>query len=356
LAVAGVGIAILSYVHVRRVLRQRWAKQQLELWSKDGPYQEPVVEIEVPISQDEPDTDAVEVPVGLLFECDRLIAAMQQLLQVKDCTALIETLAAIWAKEEKAALAGEGENLLPLLQAPWLDLAALAQLTYWYDRRGKTQALAKAKEAASRMRIPDAMYGRWTRKLGREQVIYGTIALRTNARGHLGEKVFRRPAGIDVTRLNTLHRAAALCRHEPLLNLVEATRKQLEPKNVPYIPWEEVRKHTGHDDLWLLIDGKVYDCTQFLDIHPGGGQLIVDAAGQDATSAFELYHGEGLRYSLRLLNQFFIGFCTGFEEAEPCSPEAKPTPEFLTLIRSVTEALHTFDELHATGEAQGLVR
>uniref|UniRef100_A0A7S0A2T7 Cytochrome b5 heme-binding domain-containing protein n=1 Tax=Pyrodinium bahamense TaxID=73915 RepID=A0A7S0A2T7_9DINO len=131
--------------------------------------------------------------------------------------------------------------------------------------------------------------------------------------------------------------------------------EMLKPRNVARIPWSEVEKHASKDDLWLLIDGKVYDVTPFLDIHPGGGHLIVDAAGKDSTALFEMTHGEGLRYSLRLLNQFFIGVCDGAEQACP-AVEEKPTPEFLQTLRSITGALHTFDEARATGEAQGILR
>merc|ERR1719221_2355279 len=116
---------------------------------------------------------------------------------------------------------------------------------------------------------------------------------------------------------------------------------RLQPRNVARIPWAEVQRHTSKDDLWLLIDSKVYDVTPFLGLHPGGGQLIADVAGKDATSIFELTHGEGLRYSLRLLNQFFIGVCEDAEKAEPME-ETEATPEFLQTLRSITGALHTF--------------
>merc|ERR1719221_2218711 len=117
---------------------------------------------------------------------------------------------------------------------------------------------------------------------------------------------------------------------------------RLQPRNVARIPWAEVQRHTSANDLWLLIDGKVYDVTPFLGLHPGGGQLIVEAAGKDATSLFEQTHGEGLRCSLRLLNQFFIGDCEGAAEAAPA--ESSPaSPEFLATLRSITGALRTFD-------------
>lgn len=30
----------------------------------------------------------------------------------------------------------------------------------------------------------------------------------------------------------------------------------------------EIEKHTSRDDLWMVINGKVYDVTPFVDEHP----------------------------------------------------------------------------------------
>eukprot|EP00927_Polykrikos_kofoidii_P016118 TRINITY_DN17240_c0_g1_i1.p1 TRINITY_DN17240_c0_g1~~TRINITY_DN17240_c0_g1_i1.p1 ORF type:complete len:419 (-),score=87.77 TRINITY_DN17240_c0_g1_i1:85-1341(-) len=365
--------------------RVRRCLEQLHRWCSRGPAAEPVVDIEVPISMssDAVETDGVEVPIGLIFECDRLLETLRnQLLGEKRCKTedsngndevdveLVEALCRFWPNEEEEEelekLKPENETPeLPVLQIGWLDLAALAQLTYWYDRRpfgeniatvaDDTKAMVAASRAEKEERLSEAKYGRWTKKLSKEKVVYGTVALRYRTRGHLGQKVFRRPAGIDVTRLATLRRAATLCGHDVLTAVVEETMEQLQPKNVAHIPWAEVEKHQNKDDLWLLIDGKVYDVTPFLDLHPGGGQLIVEASGFDATSLFEMTHGSGLRYSLRLLNQFFIGVCDGASESKPARPDVEATPEFLGTLRTITGALHTFDEARATGEAQGLL-
>ncbi|KAJ6515383.1 cytochrome b5-like heme/steroid binding domain-containing protein [Mycena sanguinolenta] len=49
----------------------------------------------------------------------------------------------------------------------------------------------------------------------------------------------------------------------------------------------ELRAHNTKDSLYILIHGKVYDCTKFLDEHPGGDEVILAENGQDATEAFE---------------------------------------------------------------------
>lgn len=50
---------------------------------------------------------------------------------------------------------------------------------------------------------------------------------------------------------------------------------------------EEVLKHQKEGDLWLIIDGDVYDATKFVDEHPGGEEVLHDVAGTDATDAFD---------------------------------------------------------------------
>merc|ERR1719277_924415 len=50
---------------------------------------------------------------------------------------------------------------------------------------------------------------------------------------------------------------------------------------------EECKKHNTYDDCWIIMFGKVYDVTKFLDDHPGGGEIIVDVTGRDATEDFE---------------------------------------------------------------------
>lgn len=313
-----------------------------------------MIECEVPIPGDEDQTrETVEVPVGLVFECERIRTSLSHALAVEDnLGALIEALQRVFAQQAREKEAGATPLVLWL---PWVDLLALAQLTYWYDRRPRNEKEANEHGGSVQERVTEAKFGRWTKKISREKVIYGTVALRYRTRGHLGQQVFRRPAGVDVTRLDTLRRAATLCGHGPLLELAEETMERLRPRNVARIPWEEVQRHTSKDDLWLLIDGKVYDVTPFLGLHPGGGDLIHQAAGKDATALFEMTHGEGLRYSLRLLNQFFIGVCEGADKA-PLGSTETPTVEFLTTMRSITGALHTFDEALATGEAQGILK
>ena len=72
---------------------------------------------------------------------------------------------------------------------------------------------------------------------------------------------------------------------------------------------EEVKKHNKVDDLWLAIDGIVYDVTPFMDDHPGGGDIMLSAAGKDGTDDFEdVGHSPHAR---ELLKRFKVGTFKG---------------------------------------------
>ncbi|KAI9204656.1 cytochrome b5-like heme/steroid binding domain-containing protein [Polychytrium aggregatum] len=75
--------------------------------------------------------------------------------------------------------------------------------------------------------------------------------------------------------------------------------------SVKIFEWSEVEKHNTRDDCWMVIDGKVYDCSKFLDEHPGGEEVLLEVAGQDATDAFEeIGHSDDAR---ELLKTLYIG-------------------------------------------------
>ncbi|RKP09461.1 cytochrome b5 [Thamnocephalis sphaerospora] len=49
----------------------------------------------------------------------------------------------------------------------------------------------------------------------------------------------------------------------------------------------EVSKHNTKDDLWIVLHGKVYNVSKFVEEHPGGEEVLLEQAGQDATESFE---------------------------------------------------------------------
>lgn len=65
------------------------------------------------------------------------------------------------------------------------------------------------------------------------------------------------------------------------------------PPFVAMLNGEEVAKHNSRQSCWVVIRGKVYDLTAFLDDHPGGANSILKYAGKDATEEYELLHAPG---------------------------------------------------------------
>ncbi|KFK28993.1 hypothetical protein AALP_AA7G074900 [Arabis alpina] len=79
---------------------------------------------------------------------------------------------------------------------------------------------------------------------------------------------------------------------------------------------EEAATHNKQDDCWLVIDGKVYDVTSYMDDHPGGDDVLLAATGKDATDEFEdAGHSKSAR---ELMEKYFIG---ELDEEETCVQE-----------------------------------
>ena len=63
--------------------------------------------------------------------------------------------------------------------------------------------------------------------------------------------------------------------------------------------------HSQPGDLWIAIDDKVYDVSEFADEHPGGNEVLLEEARGDATAAFEsVGHSDEAR---RMLKEYYLG-------------------------------------------------
>ncbi|CAM8973020.1 hypothetical protein QQ045_028987 [Rhodiola kirilowii] len=72
-----------------------------------------------------------------------------------------------------------------------------------------------------------------------------------------------------------------------------------------YISEEELKKHSKAGDLWISIQGKIYDVSNWSKDHPGGDTPLLNLAGQDVTDAFVAYHPTS---AWQYLDKFFNGY------------------------------------------------
>ncbi|XP_070048224.1 cytochrome b5, seed isoform-like [Nicotiana tomentosiformis] len=69
--------------------------------------------------------------------------------------------------------------------------------------------------------------------------------------------------------------------------------------------YREVSLHNSPDDCWVIINAKAYNVTNFLNDHPGGDEVLLAAAGKDASEEFEeAGHGSAARL---MLDEFYVG-------------------------------------------------
>ncbi|CAH0404961.1 unnamed protein product [Chilo suppressalis] len=71
------------------------------------------------------------------------------------------------------------------------------------------------------------------------------------------------------------------------------------------ITLEEVAHHDTARDCWVVIYDRVYDITTFLEEHPGGADVMLEYAGQDASTAFR--SSGHSRNTTRTLDRFLVG-------------------------------------------------
>ncbi|KAL2485451.1 Cytochrome b5 [Abeliophyllum distichum] len=79
--------------------------------------------------------------------------------------------------------------------------------------------------------------------------------------------------------------------------------------------YSHVSVHNTCKDCWVIINAKAYNVTSFLEDHPGGEEVLLAAAGKDASEEFEnAGHGSAARL---MLDEFYVG---------EVDPSTNPTP------------------------------
>jgi len=65
-------------------------------------------------------------------------------------------------------------------------------------------------------------------------------------------------------------------------------------KILPFIPPDVVKKRKSAESggLFIVVDKIVFDCTNFLQEHPGGEQIIKSFGGAECSWQFWRFHGK----------------------------------------------------------------
>ncbi|PVI03276.1 acyl-CoA dehydrogenase family protein [Periconia macrospinosa] len=128
---------------------------------------------------------------------------------------------------------------------------------------------------------------------------------------------------------------------------------------------EAVATHNKPDDLWCVIDHKVYDLSEFVDAHPGGSVVLEQVAGTDATKAFYNLHRQEVleKYQSLCIGTIEgekpevivpgIGELSTVPYAEPLwlRPEGQ-SPYFKESHRALQRKVREFVDKYVTPEAQ----
>ena len=96
-------------------------------------------------------------------------------------------------------------------------------------------------------------------------------------------------------------------------NVVAPTDALDEDRN--YFSLQQVSAHDNEVSAWVILEGKVYDVTVWLDSHPGGRAILLDNAGSDATDQFYLVRHSSA--ALKRLREYYVGDVEG-EEVSSC--------------------------------------
>jgi fatty acid desaturase len=80
---------------------------------------------------------------------------------------------------------------------------------------------------------------------------------------------------------------------------------------------QELASHCEGDDLWVAVDQKVYDVSEWVRVHPGGRALLANVGGQDVSALFHAFHlniGSSKRAHKLLANLPCVGTMVAAEE------------------------------------------
>jgi cytochrome b involved in lipid metabolism len=97
---------------------------------------------------------------------------------------------------------------------------------------------------------------------------------------------------------------------------------------------DQVSSHISKADCWFVIGGKVYDVTNFLEEHPGGEEVLLEASGGDATQDFEsVGHSTAAQ---GMMETYLVGVLEGFKgDITPIKKETTGAKQEKTAFKEI---------------------
>lgn len=94
-------------------------------------------------------------------------------------------------------------------------------------------------------------------------------------------------------------------------------------RTLPNFTAAEVAEHNSDKSCWVIIDGKIYDITDFVEDHPGGPELILEYGGKDVKDILKdptsHTHSES---AYEILDEGLVGFVVSEKEANGSAAKA----------------------------------
>lgn len=105
-------------------------------------------------------------------------------------------------------------------------------------------------------------------------------------------------------------------------------------EEIKVITMNEVSTHSSKADCWFVIGGKVYDVTNFLEEHPGGEEVLIEASGGDATQDFESV-GHSIA-AQGMMETYLVGVLEGFKgDITPIKKETTTVKQEKTAFKEI---------------------
>lgn len=128
-----------------------------------------------------------------------------------------------------------------------------------------------------------------------EKEIPEGLDLRTSIQQEIGRKESKKTLEVHSSQLypTDVKIEHAKKSHFEYLRFIKENKDPLGIQNkggLRAISKEELSLHNKKHDLWLAINGGVFDLTMYLEYHPGGEEMLMKGAGKDATELFNYHH------------------------------------------------------------------